>query len=107
MQELQKTSEEEPAHPEKISNYLPADSSIDAGLLVLEMITPYGETWIQQTSLIFAAAPKATSGFSKNKRAPRCGNAYKNSANAAISKFHDRHYSQTRSVSFLVVGNGY
>jgi hypothetical protein len=27
---------------------LPPDGSIDAGLLVLEMITPYGETWTQE-----------------------------------------------------------
>jgi transcriptional regulator len=28
-------------------NDLPADGTIDAGLLVLEMITPRGETWTQ------------------------------------------------------------
>jgi transcriptional regulator len=27
---------------------IPADGTIDAGLLVLEMITPHGETWTQQ-----------------------------------------------------------
>lgn len=27
---------------------LPADGTIDAGLLVLEMITPHGQTWTQE-----------------------------------------------------------
>lgn len=34
--------------PPSADNNLPADGSIDAGLLVLEMITPRGETWTQE-----------------------------------------------------------
>lgn len=36
------------ANPALNENDLPADGTIDAGLLVLEMITPRGETWTQE-----------------------------------------------------------